>query len=158
MIATAESHTGPVQALDFNPFQPQLLASGGPGGEVFIWDLSNPSKPSVYTPGTKPSGFKADVTCVAWNKQENAPHILATVGYNGVTIVWDLRAKRPALTFSDPSRRVTCRALAWSPNATTRLVTASEDDEQPDIALWDLQNALAPSQVSHLPILNRTLV
>lgn len=34
LIATAESHTGPVQALDFNPFQPQLLASGGPGGEV----------------------------------------------------------------------------------------------------------------------------
>jgi len=34
LLATAESHTGPVQALDFNPFQPQLLASGGPGGEV----------------------------------------------------------------------------------------------------------------------------
>jgi hypothetical protein len=34
LVATAESHSGPVQGLDFNPLQVNFLASGGPNGEV----------------------------------------------------------------------------------------------------------------------------
>jgi protein transport protein SEC31 len=145
LVATAESHTGPVQGLDFNPLQINLLASGGPNGEVFIWDLQNLSKPSVYSPGTKPPGLKADITCVVWNKK--VPHILASAAYNGLTVIWDLRAKRPVLNFSDPNRKIKCRAVAWNPVEPTTIITASEDDEIPEIQLWDLQNTYTPSKL-----------
>jgi protein transport protein SEC31 len=44
-------HTGVVAALDTNPFQSNLLASGAGSSEIFIWDLNNPSVP--MTPGAK---------------------------------------------------------------------------------------------------------
>ncbi len=44
-------HTGVVAALDINPFQSNLLASGAGSSEIFIWDLNNPSVP--MTPGAK---------------------------------------------------------------------------------------------------------
>ena len=46
-----EKHTGVVGALDCNPFQSNLLASGGGAAEILIWDLNNPSVP--MTPGAK---------------------------------------------------------------------------------------------------------
>jgi hypothetical protein len=64
-----------------------------------------------------------------------------------LTVIWDLRAKRPVLNFSDPNRRIKCRAIAWNPVEPTTIITASEDDEIPEIQLWDLQNTYTPSKV-----------
>jgi WD40 repeat protein len=36
LLSSTEKHSGPVQALDFNPNQPNLLASGGPNSEVSV--------------------------------------------------------------------------------------------------------------------------
>jgi protein transport protein SEC31 len=38
-------------------------------------------------------------------------------------------------------------AVAWNPEVATQLVTASEDDDNPVIMLWDLQQAHAPSKI-----------
>jgi protein transport protein SEC31 len=46
-----DKHTGVVAALDINPFQSNLLASGAGSSEIFIWDLNNPTTP--MTPGAK---------------------------------------------------------------------------------------------------------
>lgn len=51
IIGQSDKHTGPVRALDFNPFQSNLLASGANDSEIYIWDLNNFSNP--MTPGTK---------------------------------------------------------------------------------------------------------
>jgi hypothetical protein len=37
-----------VKGLQFNAFSPNLLASGAGDGDLCIWDLSNPSVPSLY--------------------------------------------------------------------------------------------------------------
>ena len=44
-------HTGAVKALDFNPFQNNLIASGAAESEIYIWDLNKPDNP--MTPGQK---------------------------------------------------------------------------------------------------------
>ena len=44
-------HVGAVKALDFNPFQTNLLASGASESEIYIWDLNKPDNP--MTPGQK---------------------------------------------------------------------------------------------------------
>ena len=65
LVFTKEKHTGPVTALDFNPFQSNLLASGGSESELYIWDVNKPGNP--MTPGAKTQPLD-DVRCVAWNR------------------------------------------------------------------------------------------
>jgi protein transport protein SEC31 len=83
------NHTGPIKGLHFNPKQPNLLASGGPNGEVFIWDLNNPTKP--YSPGARSSKLD-EITSLSWNGE--VAHILATSSSSGYTVVWDLKNKK----------------------------------------------------------------
>lgn len=47
--ATHSNHNGAVHALDFNPFQDNLLATGAGESEIYIWDMNNTNKP--MTPG-----------------------------------------------------------------------------------------------------------
>ena len=65
LVFSKDKHTGPVQALDFNPFQKNLLASGASESEIYIWDLNKLSSP--MTPGAK-SQPPDDVRAVAWNR------------------------------------------------------------------------------------------
>ena len=59
-------HSGTVRTIDFNPFQPNLLASGAAESEIFIWDLNNPDSP--MSPGNKIHPLE-DISGVAWNRQ-----------------------------------------------------------------------------------------
>ena len=43
LISETKKHTGPVKALDFNPSQLNLLASGATDSEIYIWDLNSTS-------------------------------------------------------------------------------------------------------------------
>ncbi|KZT33889.1 hypothetical protein SISSUDRAFT_1053654 [Sistotremastrum suecicum HHB10207 ss-3] len=153
LILSNSTHTGPVRGLDFNPLQTNLLASGAVNGEVYIWDLKDPSKP--YSPGTRSSKLD-EITALNWNAQ--VPHILATSSSTGYTVVWDLRGKREvvALAYSGAGAgqglggsggRRGMSDVVWHPENATRLVTSSEDDASPVIMLWDLRNARAPEKV-----------
>lgn len=95
MILSNITHTGPVRALDFNSLQTNLLASGATNGEIFIWDLKDPSKP--YTPGPR-SPKLDDVTALAWNAR--VAHVLGTSSSTGYTVVWDLRAKKEVVSLA----------------------------------------------------------
>ncbi|KAF8521642.1 hypothetical protein JB92DRAFT_3141158 [Gautieria morchelliformis] len=153
-------HTGPVRGLDFNPLQTNLLSSGATNGEIYIWDLKDPSKP--YSPGTRSTKLD-ETTAIAWNN--HVPHILATSSSSGYTVVWDLRGKREmvALAYSGGAGttggsvhgggamaiggRRGMSDVSWHPDNATRLVTASEDDTSPIIMSWDLRNARAPEKI-----------
>lgn len=65
-ISSPDKHKGPVRALDFNPFQSHLLATGATESEIYIWDLNNTNKP--MSPGSKNLPAE-DVQDIAWNKQ-----------------------------------------------------------------------------------------
>lgn len=96
--------SGPVQALDFNPFKTSLLASGASDSEIYIWDLTNPTNP--LTPGSKTLP-PDNISCVAWNRQ--VQHILASASPCGRCVVWDLRKNEPIIKVSDQSATVSSK-------------------------------------------------
>ncbi|KAG1730307.1 hypothetical protein EDB19DRAFT_1740751 [Suillus lakei] len=162
LILRNTTHTGPVRGLDFNPIQTNLLSSGAINGEVYIWDLNDPSTPYSPTPGTRSTKLD-EITSVAWNQQ--VQYVLAGASSTGYTVVWDLRGKREvvALAYGGGAGTLAGQsgvgsgmavggrrgmsAIAWHPDNATRLVTASEDDLSPVIMVWDLRNARAPEKI-----------
>ncbi|KAG0303589.1 protein transport protein S31 [Dissophora globulifera] len=158
LFSKQTNHSGPIRGLHFNPFQQNLLSSASSNGEIFIWDLGNLTKP--YTPGSRSSKLE-DITCVAWNN--HVQHILATSSTTGYTVVWDLKSKREVLTLSYPGASVGgmgsmgnlgqmgasrrgITAIAWNPDVATQIITATEDDNNPVILVWDLRYAHAPEK------------
>ncbi|XP_078359969.1 protein transport protein Sec31A-like isoform X1 [Oculina patagonica] len=142
MVFQSTKHTGPVQALDCNPFKTSLLASGASDSEIYIWDLTNPSNP--LTPGSKTLP-PDNISCVAWNRQ--VQHILASASPCGRCVVWDLRKNEPIIKVSDQSATIRCKAVEWHPDVATQMVLASEDDRYPVIQMWDLRFATSPMKV-----------
>ncbi|KAI5981661.1 hypothetical protein EDC04DRAFT_2848364 [Pisolithus marmoratus] len=160
LILRNTNHTGPVRGLDFNPVQTNLLCSGAVNGEVYVWDLNDPSKPYSPTPGSR-SNKVDEITCVSWN--QHVQYILAGASSTGYTVVWDLRGKREVVALAYGGGTGTLggavgsamavggrrgmSAIAWHPDISTRLVTASEDDISPVVMVWDLRNARAPEKI-----------
>ncbi|KAI8326303.1 WD40 repeat-like protein [Martensiomyces pterosporus] len=151
VLHSSSAHTGAVGGLEFNPFQANLMASGAGNGEVFIWDIVSDFK--SYSPGARSQRIE-NVTDLSWNNQ--VQHILATASNTGSSAVWDLRSRREVIALNSPgvigvnsmmgSGRAGVSAIVWNPASATQLVTASSDDNNPVIMLWDLRNANAPSQ------------
>ncbi|XP_039727421.1 protein transport protein Sec31B isoform X5 [Pteropus medius] len=142
VIAQRQKHTGAVRALDFNPFQGNLLASGANDSEIFIWDLNNLSVPMTLGYKSQPP---EDIKALSWNRQ--VQHILSSAHPSGKAVVWDLRKNEPIIKVSDHSNRMQCSGLAWHPDIATQLVLCSEDDRLPVIQLWDLRFASSPLKV-----------
>ncbi|KAK4050426.1 protein transport protein S31 [Microbotryomycetes sp. JL201] len=160
LIARYDLHKGPVRGLDFNQHQTNLLASGATNGEIFVWDLTSPNKP--FSPGARSRSLD-DITCLAWNA--HVVHVLATSSNSGYTVVWDLKSKREvtALSYSaggptgvgagfgqpgwGPSGSRGASAVQWHPDNPTKLVTATDDDHNPVIMLWDLRNWKEPEKI-----------
>lgn len=142
VLLDRQQHAGPVKGCQFNPHSTHLLATGSVRAELAIWDLTNPTSPSVFKPEAR-SKQADDVSHLAWNC--NFQHILATTAYDGVTVVWDLKVKRPVIAISDTNRRISrCSSVAWNPEDATKLMVASEDDNCPVLQLWDLRKAFQP--------------
>ncbi|KAF2096511.1 hypothetical protein NA57DRAFT_43004 [Rhizodiscina lignyota] len=134
-------HSGAAKALQFNPFRPELLASSGAKGELYITDLNNVASP--FRLGT--SAARADdFDALDWNKK--VPHILVTGSSGGFVTVWDVKAKKESLTLNNQGRKAVS-AVAWDPDIPTRLVTAIPNDQDPLILMWDLRNSNAPEKI-----------
>ncbi|KAI1189572.1 WD40 repeat-like protein [Nemania serpens] len=138
-IERTTKHTGAIKSLQFNPVRPQILATAGTKGELFVYDVNDPS--SAFRLGT--AGARSDdLECVAWNTKVS--HILATGGAGGFVTVWDLKTRKASLTLNNNRKPVS--AIAWDPNNSTKLLTATPDDTMPVILLWDLRNSNAPEK------------
>lgn len=138
-MSRTTKHTGAIKSLQFNPLKPQILATAGTKGELFIYDINDISNP--FRLGTA-AARSDDLECVAWNRK--VPHILATGGTGGFVTVWDLKTKKASLTLNNNRKAV--GAIAWDPNNATKLLTATPDDSSPVILLWDLRNSNAPER------------
>ncbi|KAL6299339.1 hypothetical protein BKA93DRAFT_608197 [Sparassis latifolia] len=162
LLLRNKTHTGTVRALDFNPMRTNIFSSGAINGEIYVWDLKDPSKP--YTPGTRSTKLD-EITSLAWN--HHVDYILAASSNTGYTVVWDLRGKREVAAlaygggagtlsggiqgFAVPGMAAGGRRgmsdVAWHPDNATRLVTSSEDDTSPIVMVWDLRNTRAPEKI-----------
>jgi protein transport protein SEC31 len=130
-----------VSALDINPFQTNLLASGAGASDIFIWDLNNPQTP--MTPGAKLQPLD-DINCLAWNRQ--VQHILASTS-SGKCVVWDLRKNESIIKVSDSMSKMKANHVAWHPDIATQMCLSSDDDNTPFLQLWDLRFATSPVRV-----------
>jgi protein transport protein SEC31 len=139
-MSRTTKHTGAIKSLQFNPLKPQILATAGTKGELYIYDVNDISNP--FRLGTA-AARSDDLECVAWNRK--VAHILATGGSGGFVTVWDLKTKKASLTLNNNRKAV--GAIAWDPNNPTKLLTATPDDSSPAILLWDLRNSNAPERV-----------
>ncbi|KAF4817907.1 Protein transport protein SEC31 [Colletotrichum siamense] len=138
-MSRTTKHSGAIKSLQFNPHRPQILATAGAKGELFIWDVNDVSNP--FRLGTA-AARSDDLECVAWNRK--VAHILATGGSGGFVTVWDLKTKKASLTLNNNRKPVS--AIAWDPNNSTKLLTSTYDDTAPLIFLWDLRNSNAPER------------
>ncbi|KAJ6385250.1 hypothetical protein OIU77_028438 [Salix suchowensis] len=145
LVSHLSRHKGPVRGLEFNSINPNLLASGADDGEICIWDLAAPAEPSHFPPLKELSGTgsaaQGEISYVSWNCR--VQHILASTSSNGITVVWDLKKQKPAISFGDSIRR-RCSVLQWHPDVATQLVVASDEDGSPSLRLWDMRNILEP--------------
>ncbi|KAL7795240.1 COPII component protein [Trichoderma ceciliae] len=138
-ISQTTKHSGAIKALQFNPLKPQILATAGAKGELFIYDIGDIENPFRLGNAAARSD---DIDCLAWNRKVS--HILATGGPGGFVTVWDLKTKKASLTLNNNRKAVS--AIAWDPNNSTKLLTATPDDNTPVILLWDLRNSNAPEK------------
>jgi protein transport protein SEC31 len=140
VIGQIDKHTGPIQAIQFNPFRPHILASAGAKGELYIHDLDDESKSfRLGKAGANPDEY----TSLDWNK--NVAHILATGSSGGFVTVWDVKQKKENLTLNNYGRK-SVSAVSWDPDVPTRLVTAIPTDQNPLVLVWDLRNSNAPEK------------
>ncbi|ATY66655.1 WD40 YVTN repeat-like-containing domain [Cordyceps militaris] len=139
LISQTTKHSGPIKTLQFNPLKPQILATAGAKGEIYIYDVNDIANPFRLGNAAARSD---DIECLAWNRKVS--HILATGGAGGFVTVWDLKTKKASLTLNNSRKAVS--AIAWDPNNSTKLLTGTPDDNAPVILLWDLRNSNAPER------------
>lgn len=141
-ISRTTKHSGSVKALQWNPYRHNLLASAGAKGEIYIYDINNMANP--FRLGATVARAD-DIECLDWNKQEKTAHILATGSSGGFVTVWDVKQKRDILTLNNQGRKAVS-AVAWDPEESTKLATATPNDQEPLIFLWSLRNSSAPER------------
>jgi protein transport protein SEC31 len=129
--------SGPVKALKFNPLVPTQLATGGSDGKVLIIDLDQPG--SVYMPCANGSQQNAQITALAWNTQVS--HIVASAAADGTVAVWDLKSKKVWCELRCEATGQAVADVAWNPTQGLHLLTASADDRNPVIKVWDLRSS-----------------
>ncbi|KAJ3497776.1 hypothetical protein NLG97_g1646 [Lecanicillium saksenae] len=139
LMSQTKKHTGAIKTLQFNPLKPQILATAGAKGEIYIYDVNDIANP--FRLGNT-AGRADDIECLAWNRKVS--HILATGGAGGFVTVWDLKTKKASLTLNNSRKAV--GAIAWDPNNSTKLLTGTPDDNTPVVLLWDLRNSNAPEK------------
>ncbi|KAK4981687.1 protein transport protein S31, partial [Elasticomyces elasticus] len=139
-MSRTSKHSGAIKALQFNHFRHELLASAGAKGEIYISDLNNVANP--FRLGAT-AARADDYDCMDWNKK--VPHILATGSSGGFAQVWDVKSKKESLTLNNQGRKAVS-AIAWDPDVPTKLMTATSDDQEPLILMWDLRNSSTPEQ------------
>lgn len=142
LVSRTSKHTGAVKALQWNSYRHNLLASAGAKGEIFIYDLNNMANP--YRLGGT-AARADDIECLDWNKQEKTAHILATGSSGGFVTVWDVKQKKDILTLNNQGRKAVS-AVAWDPEESTKLATATPSDQEPAIYLWSLRNSSTPEK------------
>ncbi|XP_014388205.1 PREDICTED: protein transport protein Sec31B isoform X1 [Myotis brandtii] len=127
VIAQRQKHTGAVRALDFNPFQGNLLASGASDSEIFIWDLNNLSVP--MTPGSK-SQEHLEIGV----KPKCAYHCLSVYTSTLKEPLWKIQLQLPETVLVWPPEDI--KALSWNRQVQHILSSAHPSGKA---VVWDLR-------------------
>jgi protein transport protein SEC31 len=136
LVASYSQHVaGPVKALQFNSLNQTQLATGGSDGKVLISDLEHSE--NVFTPCANGTHQNTQITALGWNTQ--VAHIVASAAADGTVAVWDLRARKAWCELRAETSGLAVSDVVWNPSQGLHMLTASSDDRNPVIKLWDLR-------------------
>ncbi len=126
----------------FNPFKPNLLASGG--DQVLIHNLDvDIANPEVVLPGENSPHKESPITSVSWNQK--VLHILASASENSTIVVWDLKINKPIFDFTNSIDNIARKnALSWDPEIPTQLCVTNDNANNPELQVWDLRSPQSP--------------
>lgn len=134
----AQSSSGPIAAMQFSSLDTYRLCAGAFNGRVSILDCTDPTAPTSSEPGppgqAQPS--VAEITAVAWNTA--VAHIVATAAGDGVVTVWDIQSHKAWCEIRAESAGQAVADIVWNPAQGLHLLTASADDRNPVLRVWDL--------------------
>lgn len=145
IISHHQHAPGPVAAVAFS--SEQGLATGGCDGKIiFVMDLmgtttdddnnnNNTSSQPNNNNIVELQSQSAEITALAWNTQVG--HICASASGDGSVAVWDVSARKMwcklQVEHGGPVSDV-----VWNPSLGLYLITASGDDRNPNLKIWDL--------------------
>jgi len=136
-IASFSQHqSGPVKALQFSSLLPSHLATGGSDGKVLITDLDRPDI-APFIPCANNTQQRAQITSIAWNTR--VAHIVASAARDGTVGIWDIKSRKAWCELRAGDQAIS--DVAWNPTQGFHLLTASNDDRNPVIKLWDLRSS-----------------
>lgn len=144
LLASIEGNNGAITALQFNPHggSENILATGSSKGEILITSLDNPAQPTVTVPSNNTADLSgAEITQMAWNPE--VAHIVASSAGNGIVTIWDLKQNKPWCELRCELSGASVSDLAWNPVNGMHLITASADDRNPVMKLWDLRASMS---------------
>lgn len=134
--ATTLTANAPVSAMQFSSLESYKMCVGSTNGTVGIIDMSTMSNISSMEPATRNTPSTAAVTSVAWNTA--VAHIVATSAADGVVTVWDLNARKIWCELRAEQHGQFVSDIQWNPSQGLHMLTASGDDRNPVIRVWDL--------------------
>lgn len=132
----------PITAMQFSLLDLHHLCTGSANGEIGIIDITNAPNLISIEPGTKTTSSSSqtstitEITSIAWNTA--VAHIVATASNDGNVIVWDLKSKKPWCELRAEHHGQPISDIRWNPSQGLHLLTASADDRNPVIRIWDL--------------------
>lgn len=149
-VADCSKHSSAVHTVRFNGKQQNVLASGGNQGEIYIWDVNKCSKADYVpmVPGVSTSQTE-EIKSIAWN--ESLAHVFASAGASTHASIWDLKAKKEVIhlnyTSGNTGLKPQLSVVEWHPANSTQVATATGNDNEPAVIIWDLRNSNTPLRV-----------
>lgn len=131
-------HTRVISDLNWNRFDPNVLASCSIDTFTHIWDLRDARRPCTSLSAV------VGATQVRWNRQSR--YLLATA-HNGDIKLWDQRKGTAPVQYIT-AHLANIHGVDWSPNQENQLATSSQDCT---VKFFDITNPRRPESVLTAP-------
>lgn len=103
-------HSQPVNDLDFNPFNDNIIASSAEDCLVLVWQIPEDIKTTQTTPAAKLSGHQKKSGIVLWHP--TASNVLASTSADQTVKIWDVETSQCKFDIGDHGDQV--QSITWN--------------------------------------------
>jgi len=103
-------HSQPVNDIDFNPFNDNIIASSGEDCLVLVWNIPEAFTTTQTTPAAKLSGHQKKAGIILWHP--TASNVLASTSADQTVKIWDVETSQCKLEVADHADQV--QSITWN--------------------------------------------